>query len=46
LTRFIPPEVARRFEATGPDAAADVGASALPAVPPVDVAARVRSLWG
>jgi DNA helicase-2/ATP-dependent DNA helicase PcrA len=47
LTRFIPPEVARHFEAViGVDEARALAASTAPGVPQIDVAARVRSSWG
>jgi DNA helicase-2/ATP-dependent DNA helicase PcrA len=47
LTRFIPPGVAGKFEPLQPEGASSVGAGEpRPAMPAVDVAARVRSLWG
>jgi DNA helicase II / ATP-dependent DNA helicase PcrA len=46
LTRFIPPEVFRHFESIGPTAEEQAGAIVIPAMPSVDIAARVRLLWG
>ena len=48
LSRFVPPELAARFEWVGPapivDLAASPAAAPLPAA--IDIAARVGSIWG
>jgi DNA helicase-2/ATP-dependent DNA helicase PcrA len=46
LTRFIPPHVAQMFERTQPAASAAPVDTVAPGAPAVDIAARVRSLWG
>jgi DNA helicase-2/ATP-dependent DNA helicase PcrA len=46
LTRFIPPEVAQKFERVRPGGALrEDAASAAACAPAIDVTARVRSLW-
>jgi len=47
LTRFIPPEVAGCFERVRamPPPVPDAPPAATPALPPFDIAARVRSVW-
>jgi DNA helicase-2/ATP-dependent DNA helicase PcrA len=47
LTRFIPPVVEACFErvSAAPPALPDAPPAAAPALPPFDIAARVRSVW-
>jgi DNA helicase-2/ATP-dependent DNA helicase PcrA len=45
LTRFIPPQVAERFERIVPPRPADAATPAIASGPPVDVAARIKALW-
>ena len=47
LTRFIPPEVEACFERASatPPPVPDAPPAASPALPPFDIAARVRSVW-
>jgi DNA helicase II / ATP-dependent DNA helicase PcrA len=47
LSRFIPPEVAARFQAIGPSAGpvSATPAPQLAAAPLIDIAARLRSAW-
>lgn len=44
LSRFIPPEVAAQFEAVGITNAIEATPTA-PAIPQVDIAARIKSMW-
>ena len=46
LTRFIPPEVAALFEPVAPSAHLDAPDGAPLPASPIDVSARVKSLWG